>query len=140
MAILIITHDLGVIAEIADEVVVMYAGKIVESAPVAALFADPQHPYTIGLLGSIPRIDVDRERLSTIEGIGAQPQQPAQGLPLLAALPVRRPAAAARSRRRCADIAAGPSRRLLEGAASSLRGTRHEPHGAAPVLAGATGW
>ena len=58
MAILIITHDLGVIAEVADEVIVMYAGKIVESAPVAALFADPQHPYTIGLLGSIPRLDV----------------------------------------------------------------------------------
>jgi peptide/nickel transport system ATP-binding protein len=68
MAILIITHDLGVIAEVADDVVVMYAGKIVESGPVAALFADPQHPYTIGLLGSIPRLDVDRERLSTIEG------------------------------------------------------------------------
>ena len=68
MAILIITHDLGVIAEIADEVVVMYAGKVVESAPVRALFADPQHPYTIGLLGSIPRLDADRARLATIEG------------------------------------------------------------------------
>ena len=68
MAILIITHDLGVIAEVADDVLVMYAGKIVEQAPVGALFADPQHPYTIGLLGSIPRLDVDRERLSTIEG------------------------------------------------------------------------
>ena len=68
MAILIITHDLGVIAEIADEVVVMYAGKIVESGPVKALFADPQHPYTIGLLGSIARMDVERERLATIEG------------------------------------------------------------------------
>jgi peptide/nickel transport system ATP-binding protein/oligopeptide transport system ATP-binding protein len=68
MAILIITHDLGVIAEVADDVLVMYAGKIVESAPVDALFADPQHPYTIGLLGSIPRLDVERERLATIEG------------------------------------------------------------------------
>jgi peptide/nickel transport system ATP-binding protein/oligopeptide transport system ATP-binding protein len=68
MAILIITHDLGVIAEVADEVMVMYAGKIVEAAPVGELFANPQHPYTIGLLGSIPRLDVDRERLSTIEG------------------------------------------------------------------------
>ncbi|MBP8306862.1 MAG: ABC transporter ATP-binding protein [Burkholderiaceae bacterium] len=68
MAILIITHDLGVIAELVDEVIVMYAGKIVESAPVDALFNDPQHPYTIGLLGSIPRLDVDRERLATIEG------------------------------------------------------------------------
>ena len=78
MAILIITHDLGVIAELADEVIVMYAGKIVESAPVDALFRDPQHPYTIGLLGSIPRLDVDRERLSTIEGSVPSPaNQPA---------------------------------------------------------------
>ena len=68
MAILIITHDLGVIAEMADEVLVMYAGQIVESAEVADIFADPQHPYTIGLLGSIPRLDVERERLATIEG------------------------------------------------------------------------
>ncbi len=68
MAILVITHDLGVIAEMADEVLVMYAGKIVEQAPAAALFVDPQHPYTIGLLGSIPRLDVERERLATIEG------------------------------------------------------------------------
>ncbi len=68
MAMLIITHDLGVIAEVADDVVVMYSGKIVESAPVEALFADPQHPYTIGLLGSIPRLEADRDRLSTIEG------------------------------------------------------------------------
>src|SRR5499426_4107200 len=56
MSILMITHDLGVIAELADEVIVMYAGKIVESAPVRELFADPQHPYTIGLLGSIARM------------------------------------------------------------------------------------
>jgi peptide/nickel transport system ATP-binding protein/oligopeptide transport system ATP-binding protein len=79
MAMLIITHDLGVIAEIADEVVVMYAGKIVESAPVNALFADPQHPYTIGLLGSIPRIEVDRERLSTIEGSVPSPNNQPKG-------------------------------------------------------------
>jgi peptide/nickel transport system ATP-binding protein len=68
MAILIITHDLGVIAEMADQVLVMYAGQIVESADVTDIFADPQHPYTIGLLGSIPRLDVERERLATIEG------------------------------------------------------------------------
>ena len=68
MAILIITHDLGVIAEMADQVMVMYAGQIVESAAVSDIFADPQHPYTIGLLGSIPRLDVERERLATIEG------------------------------------------------------------------------
>ncbi|MCC7272617.1 MAG: ABC transporter ATP-binding protein [Alphaproteobacteria bacterium] len=67
-AIILITHDLGVIAGIADDVVVMYAGKIVESAPVQALFADPQHPYTIGLMGSIPKLDEERTRLASIEG------------------------------------------------------------------------
>jgi peptide/nickel transport system ATP-binding protein len=67
-AILLITHDLGVVAELVDHVVVMYAGQIVESAAVADLFADPQHPYTVGLLGSIPRLDEDRGRLAAIEG------------------------------------------------------------------------
>jgi peptide/nickel transport system ATP-binding protein/oligopeptide transport system ATP-binding protein len=79
MAVLIITHDLGVIAEIADEVIVMYAGKIVESAPVGQLFGDPQHPYTIGLLGSIPRLDVERERLATIEGTVPSPNNQPKG-------------------------------------------------------------
>jgi peptide/nickel transport system ATP-binding protein len=78
MAILIITHDLGVIAELVDAVIVMYAGQVVESAPVKALFDDPQHPYTIGLLGSIPRLDVQRARLATIEGSVPSPaNQPA---------------------------------------------------------------
>jgi peptide/nickel transport system ATP-binding protein len=67
-AIILITHDLGVIAEVADDVVVMYAGRVVERAPVAALFAEPQHPYTIGLLGSIPRLDGAPSRLAAIEG------------------------------------------------------------------------
>ena len=56
-AIILITHDLGVVAEVADEVLVMYAGRVVEHAPVQALFDTPQHPYTVGLLGSIPRLD-----------------------------------------------------------------------------------
>ena len=115
MAILIITHDLGVIAEVADQVLVMYAGRIVESADVDDLFADPQHPYTIGLLGSIPRLDVDRERLATIEGTVPSPNNQPDGLPLRAALPVRGPAlpaaAAAAARHR-----ARPSGRVLEGA------------------------
>ncbi|WP_137180805.1 ABC transporter ATP-binding protein [Roseomonas sp. AR75] len=68
MSIILITHDLGVIAEMADEVAVMYAGKVVERATAAELFASPQHPYTLGLLGSIPRLDEDRERLLAIEG------------------------------------------------------------------------
>ena len=67
-AIILITHDLGVIAELADDVIVMYAGKVVERCAVPRLFAEPQHPYTIGLLGSIPRLDLKQERLSAIEG------------------------------------------------------------------------
>jgi oligopeptide/dipeptide ABC transporter ATP-binding protein len=68
MAIMLITHDLGVVAEMADEVMVMYAGKVVEHAPVDRLFDAPQHPYTIGLLGSIPRLHDELPRLATIEG------------------------------------------------------------------------
>src|SRR6266851_8097960 len=67
-AIILITHDLGVVAEMADDVAVMYAGQIVERAPVRDLFARPEHPYTVGLLGSIPRLDEKRERLPSIEG------------------------------------------------------------------------
>lgn len=67
-AIMLITHDLGVVAEIADEVIVMYAGRVVERAPVHALFESPQHPYTIGLLGAIPRLDLEQSRLISIEG------------------------------------------------------------------------
>ena len=67
-AIILITHDLGVIAELADDVAVMYAGRIVERSSVARLFAEPQHPYTIGLLGSIPRLHLEQARLAAIEG------------------------------------------------------------------------
>src|SRR5258708_2259457 len=80
-AIILITHDLGVIAEIADDVAVMYAGRIVERAPVQALFANPQHPYTIGLLGSIPELNVEQERLAGIEGPGPNPLQAIGGCP-----------------------------------------------------------
>jgi peptide/nickel transport system ATP-binding protein len=68
-AIILITHDLGVIAELADDVVVMYAGKVIERCAAARLFSEPQHPYTVGLLGSIPRLHLERERLSAIEGV-----------------------------------------------------------------------
>jgi peptide/nickel transport system ATP-binding protein len=67
-AIILITHDLGVIAELADDVIVMYAGRVVERCSVPRLFAEPQHPYTVGLLGSIPRLHLEQERLSAIEG------------------------------------------------------------------------
>jgi peptide/nickel transport system ATP-binding protein len=68
MAIILITHDLGVVAEMADEIVVMYAGRVVERAPVAEIFDNAQHPYTLGLLGSIPRIEETKDRLLAIEG------------------------------------------------------------------------
>ena len=67
-AILLITHDLGVVAEMADRVAVMYAGQVVEEAPVDELFAAPEHPYTVGLLGAIPSIAAPRGRLAAIEG------------------------------------------------------------------------
>ena len=67
-AIILITHDLGVVAETCDDVAVMYAGEIVERAPAARLFSAPQHPYTVGLLGSIPHISAPREQLATISG------------------------------------------------------------------------
>ncbi len=68
---LLITHDLGVVAETADRVAVMYAGRIVEEAPVRDIFRTPRHPYTEGLLGSVPRLTeqgIKRHRLQTIEG------------------------------------------------------------------------
>jgi peptide/nickel transport system ATP-binding protein len=72
-AIILVTHDLGVVAELADRVAVMYAGRIVETAAVADLFAEPQHPYTIGLLACAPRMEDERERFITIEGMVPPP-------------------------------------------------------------------
>ncbi|HET9653195.1 MAG TPA: ABC transporter ATP-binding protein, partial [Usitatibacter sp.] len=72
-AIILITHDLGVVAELAQDVAVMYAGRIVEKASVAQVFDTPQHPYTIGLLGSIPKLHLEQERLATIEGMVPNP-------------------------------------------------------------------
>jgi oligopeptide transport system ATP-binding protein len=70
MAIIWITHDLGVVAGLADRMIVMYAGFIVEEASVKELYANPRHPYTLGLLGSLPRLDEDRpERLRSIDGL-----------------------------------------------------------------------
>src|SRR5688572_18249040 len=70
MAIIWITHDLGIVAGLADRVMVMYAGCIVEEAPVRDLYENPRHPYTLGLLGSLPRLDAERpEKLLSIEGL-----------------------------------------------------------------------
>ncbi|RME85653.1 MAG: ABC transporter ATP-binding protein, partial [Planctomycetota bacterium] len=73
MSIILITHDLAVIAEMADDVVVMYAGKVVEKASCQELFENPSHPYTIGLLGSIPKLGEEKDRLQTIEGMVPNP-------------------------------------------------------------------
>ncbi|MGX1317346.1 oligopeptide/dipeptide ABC transporter ATP-binding protein [Bradyrhizobium sp. USDA 377] len=70
MAVMLITHAMGVVAETAQRVVVMYAGKVVEEAPVDDLFGDPRHPYTQGLIRSIPRIDLDSEHKTRLEAIG----------------------------------------------------------------------
>ncbi|MCC6775883.1 MAG: ABC transporter ATP-binding protein, partial [Hyphomicrobiales bacterium] len=73
MAVLLITHDLGVVAERADQVAVMYAGKIIESARPEALFARPRHPYTIGLLRSVPGAGVPKQRMAAIPGMVPNP-------------------------------------------------------------------
>lgn len=86
-AIILITHDLGVVAEVCDEVAVMYAGEIVERAPVDELFSAPQHPYTVGLLGSIPRLDHRADQLATIEGMVPNMMQPPAGCRFAARCP-----------------------------------------------------
>jgi peptide/nickel transport system ATP-binding protein len=95
-AIVLITHDLGVVAEVCDEVVVMYAGQVVERAPVEALFRMPQHPYTVGLLGALPRLDHRRPRLAAIEGSVPNMSAPPAGCRFQARCPFRIP--------RCAEL------------------------------------
>jgi oligopeptide transport system ATP-binding protein len=68
MGIVLITHDLGVVAEVADRIAVMYAGAIVETGPIAQVFSEPAHPYTVGLMSSVPRVDQVGGRLSPILG------------------------------------------------------------------------
>jgi peptide/nickel transport system ATP-binding protein len=86
-AIILITHDLGVVAEVCDEVAVMYAGEIVERSAVDELFANPQHPYTVGLLGSIPRLDRRTSHLPTIEGMVPNMANPPRGCRFAARCP-----------------------------------------------------
>ncbi len=83
-ALILITHDLGVVAGSADRVVVMYAGKVVEQAPTDELFARPRHPYTLGLLASVPRLDEQRHaELRTIEGAPPDLLHPPSGCPFM---------------------------------------------------------
>ncbi len=112
MAVILITHDLGVVAQVVDRVVVMYAGRIVEAGTVAAVFERPAHPYTRLLLESIPSLDrTSRTGWRPIPGMVPEPVEPAGGLPLPSALSGCAGRAAARARRRVRRRA-GPSRRL----------------------------
>jgi len=81
-AVILITHDLGVVAGVTDRVVVMYAGKVAEEAPTEELFEDPRHPYTLGLLGSVPSLDeVTAGELTTIPGSPPDQLHPIAGCP-----------------------------------------------------------
>src|SRR5205814_1847514 len=95
LAILLITHDLGVIAEVADRVCVMYTGRIVEESPVEELFAHPKHPYTEGLLRSVPKLTsasvAKKERLETIEGTVPSPTELPPGCHFAPRCPYRMP-------------------------------------------------
>jgi peptide/nickel transport system ATP-binding protein len=86
-AIVLITHDLGVVAEVCDEVAVMYAGEIVERAPVDALFGAPEHPYTVGLMASLPRLDRNVEHLAAIDGMLPDMSAPPAGCRFAARCP-----------------------------------------------------
>ena len=90
-AIILITHDLGVVAEVCDEVVVMYAGQVVERASVDDLFRFPEHPYTVGLLGALPRLERRRPRLAAIEGTVPNMTAPPGGCRFQARCPFRIP-------------------------------------------------
>ena len=109
-AVILITHDLGVVAEIADDVLVMYAGRGVEYGTGEQVFRAPQHPYTWGLLASCPRSTGDRRRAGADPGQPAEPARPAAGLPVPPAVPLprARPAAVPRpSVPSCATSAPG---------------------------------
>jgi oligopeptide/dipeptide ABC transporter ATP-binding protein len=89
-ATILITHDLGVVAELADRVVVMYAGRIAETAGVRELFAAPRHPYTMGLLASLPRMDLETDRLDPIPGNPPNLADPPPGCPFHPRCPLAR--------------------------------------------------
>jgi peptide/nickel transport system ATP-binding protein len=104
-AMILITHDLGVVAEVADHVAVMYAGRIVEYGPVDAIFDDPQHPYTIGLMGAIPSSGKRSGRLATIPGSVPAPRDMPDGCRFAPRCPFSQP--------RC--LAGAPPARAIDG-------------------------
>ena len=90
MGLILITHDLGVVADVADDIVVMYAGKVVEKAPVREIYAEPAHPYTEGLLSSIPRLDRKGQDLAAIKGLPPNLTRIPPGCPFHPRCPYRR--------------------------------------------------
>jgi oligopeptide transport system ATP-binding protein len=102
MGIVLITHDLGVVAETADRVAVMYAGSIVETGPIGPLFSRPAHPYTVGLMSSVPRLHQAGGRLLADPRLAAQPVGHPARLLVPPALPPRRGRVLGRAARRCA--------------------------------------
>jgi len=115
MGMILVTHDLGIVAQNADRAAVMYAGRIVETAPVAALFAAPRHPYTRGLLDALPRVDRDGGPLSTIEGIVPPPDRMPPGCAFAPRCPRAEPAC---------DLAVPPAQ-VLPGAAQQWLACRN---------------
>jgi len=109
MAVLFISHNMGVISEVADEVAVMYAGRIVERAPAAALFAEPRHPYTRGLIATIPRLGAGAHHLAAIPGQVPSPFDRPPGC----RFSDRCPLAEARCREREPPLAEGPNGRAV---------------------------
>jgi oligopeptide/dipeptide ABC transporter ATP-binding protein len=116
VAVLLITHDLGVVAEVANRVVVMYAGEVVEEAELHELFRDPLHPYTWGLLGSVPRVDLERpRRLPTISGSPPSLLRLPEGCNFITRCPHRMPICETEPELRFADPESGhPDRCHLE--------------------------
>ena len=134
MAIMLITHDLGVIAEMADDVVVMYLGRVVEEGPVDAIFHAPKHPYTRALLRSIPSVDSPpRRKLPTISGSIPHPYNRPSGCPFH---PLSRFHAGAVQRGRAG---AGAGRRGTDGGVFPLPGgPRRQQHSESASVGGAT--
>ncbi len=124
MAMILITHDLGVVAEVADEVVVMYAGQVVESGPVDDIFADPQHPYTIGLMGSVPSLGRRQRPPDDNSRHRSARRTHAARVPFLATLPLRRRTLCERPAAPRRDLARSPRSLLVCAARTPSRRLR----------------
>jgi peptide/nickel transport system ATP-binding protein len=131
-AIVLITHDLGLIAEIADRVVVMYGGRVVEEGTVSRIFAEPSHPYTVGLLRSMPRLEQAPEELPSIPGHPPDPAHLPQGCAFHPRCPL------AMGRKECQSVTP-PLAALPAGGASACHFRSEVPAAAATLFEGAAG-